>query len=138
MPVYDRKYIGNLPFVGEPGVLHFTGDAELTADWAKLEKSSFAPLADNSEGGTWATAPDTATIVHVEVINNATAGGASIYVLYRDASGEDPATPSTQAIQIAPGQVLNDSVNGLQLRAISVMSPGAGAAVGWAKIGIIA
>lgn len=134
MPVL-RKHIASAPFVGVPGVRHFSGDNALTDEWVKLDKSSFAPLADDDAGGAWATMPDDSRIATVEVINNSPDGGASIYVLFRDASGEDTNTP---AIQVAPGQVLTESTNGLDMQFISVRSPGAGLAVGWAKIGLIA
>ena len=86
MPVL-RKHIASAPFVGVPGVRHFSGDNALTDEWVKLDKSSFAPLADDDAGGAWATMPDDSRIATVEVINNSPDGGASIYVLFRDASG---------------------------------------------------
>ncbi|MCA9541752.1 MAG: hypothetical protein KC620_22805 [Myxococcales bacterium] len=106
------------------GYLHFTGGAALTVAWKAYGATDLLQDGDRAlaEGD---------IIVEVEVVNT---GAAPIYVLHRDADGEDPGV--APGLLIDEGQLWRVSLNGRDVTKVSVRSPSGGAASGWMNCGL--
>lgn len=106
------------------GYLYFTGATALTIPWKAYG------AADLLQDGERALAAGD-LIIEVEIINE---GAAPIYVLHRDATGEDPA--AAPGLLIGEGELWRQSLNGRDITKVSVRSPSGAAASGRMNCGL--